>query len=65
MPYKTSICAICGQFFNSIKELKVHKDKDHRITNAKMMMRKREVVGHDDNDNNSLDQLWALGPGLV
>ena len=32
-----SRCAICGQFFNSKIELKGHKDRDHRITNAKMM----------------------------
>ncbi len=32
-----SRCAICGQFFNSKIELKGHKDRNHRITNAKMM----------------------------
>jgi hypothetical protein len=32
-----SKCSICGQFFASKKELRVHKDKDHRITNSKMM----------------------------
>jgi hypothetical protein len=32
-----SRCIICGQFFGSKKELKGHKDKNHRITNSKMM----------------------------
>ena len=31
-----SRCIICGQFFDSKKELKGHKDKSHRITNAKL-----------------------------
>ena len=31
-----SRCIICGQFFDSKKELKRHKDKSHRITNAKL-----------------------------
>ncbi len=53
-----SKCIICGQFFGSIKELKNHKDKNHRITNSKM--RKRVV-----DDDNSLDQLWTLGPSLA
>jgi hypothetical protein len=32
-----SRCAICGEFFDSKIELKGHKDRNHRITNAKMM----------------------------
>jgi uncharacterized C2H2 Zn-finger protein len=31
-----SKCNICGQFFDSKKELKEHKDKSHRITDAKL-----------------------------
>jgi hypothetical protein len=27
----------CGQFFNSKRELKGHKDRSHRITDAKLM----------------------------
>jgi uncharacterized C2H2 Zn-finger protein len=34
-----SRCSICGQFFNSIKELMNHKDKNHRITSANMRNR--------------------------
>ena len=45
--------------FSSIKELKNHKDKNHRITNARM--RGKRVV----NEDNIKDQLWALGPGLA
>jgi hypothetical protein len=37
MPRIISRCIICGQFFDSKIELKGHKDRDHRITNAKMM----------------------------
>jgi hypothetical protein len=31
-----SRCNICYDFFNSKRELKEHKDKDHRITDSKM-----------------------------
>jgi hypothetical protein len=31
----TSRCIICGKFFDSKKELKHHKDKNHRITKFK------------------------------
>jgi hypothetical protein len=48
-----SRCSICGQFFNSIKELKNHKDRNHRITTGNM--RKRA-------NDNSLDQPWSLDP---
>ena len=32
-----SRCIICGEFFDSNKQLRDHKDKNHRITDAKMM----------------------------
>ena len=32
-----SQCIICGKFFDSKKQLRTHKDKDHRITDSKMM----------------------------
>jgi hypothetical protein len=32
-----SRCNICGHFFNSKRELKEHKDKNHRITNSKLV----------------------------
>jgi hypothetical protein len=32
-----SRCNICGEFFNSKRELKEHKDKNHRITNSKLV----------------------------
>ena len=31
-----SKCIICGEFFDSKKQLRTHKDKDHRITDSKM-----------------------------
>ena len=54
-----SRCMICGQFFDSIKELKAHKDENHRISDAKMIRQ------HSNNYDNSLDQLMAPGPDLV
>jgi len=36
MPGIFSRCNICGEFLNSEKELKEHKDKHHRMTNEKM-----------------------------
>jgi hypothetical protein len=32
-----SRCIICGKFFGSKKELREHKDSNHRITNSKKM----------------------------
>jgi hypothetical protein len=32
-----SKCIICGQFFDSKKNLRKHKDKNHRISNSKVM----------------------------
>jgi transglutaminase/protease-like cytokinesis protein 3 len=32
-----SKCSICDQFFDSKKKLRDHKDKDHRITDLKMI----------------------------
>jgi hypothetical protein len=31
-----SKCIICGQFFDSKKNLRKHKDKNHRISNSKV-----------------------------
>jgi hypothetical protein len=38
MANKISRCNICGEFFNSKKELKDHKDRNHRITNSKAVV---------------------------
>ena len=38
MVAKISRCNICGQFLDSKKELRKHKDKNHRISVSKMMM---------------------------
>ncbi len=39
---KISRCNICGEFFNSKKDLKDHKDKNHRITNSKVVVKKKK-----------------------
>jgi hypothetical protein len=44
MTYKISRCTICGQFFNSKKELKEHKDAYHRITNSRMITIMPEIT---------------------
>jgi hypothetical protein len=41
---KISRCNICGKFFNSKRELKEHKDKDHRITDSKIVELKGLIV---------------------
>ena len=38
MMNKISRCNICGEFFQSKKDLKDHKDKNHRITNSKVIV---------------------------
>ena len=45
-----SRCIICGQFFDSKKELREHKDKSHRITNAKLAQK-----SHTHGENNIVD----------
>ena len=37
MTNKISRCSICGQFLQSKKALKDHKDKNHRITAPKTL----------------------------
>jgi hypothetical protein len=41
MPSRISRCNICHKFFNSKRELKAHKDKEHRITNHKILKKKK------------------------
>lgn len=36
MPPIVSSCGICGKFFDTKKELREHKDKEHRISDAKI-----------------------------
>jgi hypothetical protein len=38
MTGKISRCNICGEFVQSKRQLKEHKDKNHRITNSKMII---------------------------
>jgi hypothetical protein len=42
---------MCGQFFNSVKDLKDHIDKNHRITDSKM--REAEEITNQEADNNN------------
>ena len=37
MTGRISKCHICDRFFQSKKELREHKDRDHRITNQKIL----------------------------
>jgi hypothetical protein len=53
---KISKCNICGKFFDSRRELKEHKDKDHRITDSKMASAEgitNQAAADDDDDNNN------------
>jgi hypothetical protein len=44
MAKKISRCNICGEYFQSKKDLKDHKDKNHRITNSKIVGLTRLIV---------------------
>jgi hypothetical protein len=44
MTCKISQCVICGNFFDSKKNLKDHKDKNHRITDSKIVGLKALIV---------------------
>jgi hypothetical protein len=44
MAKKISRCNICGECFQSKKDLKDHKDKNHRITNSKIVGLTRLIV---------------------
>jgi hypothetical protein len=44
MTSKISQCIICGNFFDSKKNLKDHKDKNHRITDSKIVGLKALIV---------------------
>jgi hypothetical protein len=44
MTIKISQCIICGNFFDSKKNLKDHKDKNHRITDSKIVGLKALIV---------------------
>jgi hypothetical protein len=37
-----SRCSVCGQLFDSKRKLKEHKDKDHRITDSKIIRLPKE-----------------------
>jgi hypothetical protein len=39
-----SRCIICGQYLNSKKALKAHKDKNHRITNSRVKMAASQIT---------------------
>ena len=50
-----SRCTICGQFFDSKKELREHKDKSHRITNAKLAQKSNT---HGENSIVDVNGKW-------
>ena len=41
---KISRCNICEQFFDSKKELKEHKHRNHRITDSKIIELKGVII---------------------
>jgi hypothetical protein len=41
-----SRCNSCGKFLDSKRELREHIDKNHRITNSKMMMIVPKITKH-------------------
>jgi hypothetical protein len=58
---KISRCNICGEFFDSKRELRLHKDKKHRISSSRMKAgitelsassspKKNYIPWSDDND---------------
>jgi hypothetical protein len=53
MRNKISRCSICSEFFDSKKELKDHKDKNHRIAGSKMAAAgiTNQVIDNDNNNN--------------
>lgn len=61
MTNKISRCNICGEFLNSKKELKRHRDKNHRITAPKTLAgitklaasssaKKKSTIGSENNE---------------
>ena len=49
MTNKISRCNICGEFFQSKRQQGGHKDKNHRITNSKVVP---QGPNASDNNNN-------------
>jgi hypothetical protein len=49
MTNKVSQCIICSQYFQSKKELRNHKDKNHRVTDTKIV----QLNGLIPSDNNN------------
>lgn len=52
---KESKCGICGKVFQSKRELRDHKDVEHRITNDKI---KKLPHKKKNNNNDSSDSKW-------
>jgi hypothetical protein len=48
-----SRCHICGKFFDSKKELKDHKDKNHRIAGSEITSAEITTNQAADNNNNN------------
>jgi hypothetical protein len=45
---KITKCEICGRFFDSKKQLKEHKDKNHRITDSKIDAGVKRMMYHEN-----------------
>ena len=54
MTSKISRCNICGEFFDSKRELKDHKDKKHRIAASKMKTRMTKLAALNSPEKKSI-----------
>lgn len=57
MTNKISRCNICGEFLNSKKELKRHRDKNHRITAPKIIAGRTKLAAFSSPKRKST--LWS------
>jgi hypothetical protein len=53
---KISRCNICGEFFDSKKALKDHKDKSHRVTDSKSAIRSLVFAAFTSRNKKSMSQ---------
>jgi C2H2-type zinc finger len=60
MTRRISRCIICGKLFGSRKELREHKDKNHRITNSKIV-----PGGTKDADSSSSEESTSNNQKMI
>jgi hypothetical protein len=57
MTSKISRCSICGEFLSSKRELKRHRDKNHRITAPKTITETTKPAGSSSGKKKST--MWS------